>query len=492
MNDNPKTKTVPSPERVDDHDVSPAGSYQLRGRMGTVGLLFTVLAFTAPLGVVFGFVSVNISFGIGVPIAFIAVAVLMALFAAGFTAMTKAVPRAGAFYTYIREGLGRPAGLGGSFLALVTYGFNVVSCIVVSGISVNNLLRAFATGLDTPWWLWSLIMFAAAWILSYFSVELSAKVLSVILVIEVTVVSIFDIVMFVNGGPEGNSVEPWNPANLITPSIGVLLLFSIGVFNGFEATAVYRDEVRKPSVTIPRATFIAVIFLGVFYAISAYGLILSAGTSNAVDVAAGDPAAMMPNALIQYLGVWANQIVSVLIVTSYFASGLSLQNILSRYTHSLAVDGIFPRSIAKVHDKHGSPHRAAVTVGAVLLIVMIVLIAKGGDPNGLYAAAAGVAFYGMLLLLAFTAIAIIVYFRRNSHGISFWRTLIAPTVALIGIGFALITASFNMELLVTGGPVLLTILLLIPYLSIIVGVITAVVLRRRNPDTYQRIGRAVD
>ena len=111
--------------------------------MGTTGLLFTVLAFTAPLGVVFGFVSVNISFGIGVPIAFVAVAVLMALFAMGFTGMTKAIPRPGAFYTYIREGLGRPLGLGGSFLALVTYGFNVTSCIVVSGIAVNNLLGAF-------------------------------------------------------------------------------------------------------------------------------------------------------------------------------------------------------------------------------------------------------------------------------------------------------------------------------------------------------------
>ena len=128
------------------------------------------------------------------------------------------------------------------------------------------------------------------------------------------------------------------------------------------------------------------------------------------------------------------------------ASGLSLQNILSRYTHSLAVDGIFPRSIAAVHPKHGSPHRAAVTVGAVLLLVLLVLLVlvlSGGDENSLYAAAAGVAFYGMLLLLCLTAVAVIVYFRRNKSPMSFWRTLIAPVVALVGIGFALLTASFN-------------------------------------------------
>jgi amino acid transporter len=305
-------------------------------------------------------------------------------------------------------------------------------------------------------------------------------------------VAIFDVVIIATGGPDGPSFEPWNPANLFTPTIGVLLLFSIGVFNGFEATAIYRDEVKRPSITIPRATFLAVAFLGVFYAISAFALILSAGTSNAVAVAQSDPTAMMPDALLRYFGAFANQVIAILLVTSFFASGLSLQNILSRYTHSLAVDGIFPRAIAMVHSKHGSPHRAALTVGAVLLLVLVVLVLSGGDENALYAAAAGVAFYGMLLLLCLTAVAIIVYFRRNKTGMSVWRTLVAPIVALAGIGFALMTASFNMELLVVGDQFLLTVLLLIPYVSIGIGVITALVLRRRNADTYRRIGRAID
>ncbi|WP_432545845.1 APC family permease [Kineococcus sp. SYSU DK004] len=457
-----------------------------------MGLLFTVLAFTAPLGVVYGFVSVNISFGIAVPAAFILVAIIVGLFALGFTAMTKAVPRPGAFYTYIREGLGRPLGLGGSFLALVTYGFNITSALVVSGIAVNNLLDAFGNGINTPWWMWSLLLLVIAGGLSYFNVELSAKVLSVILVVEVALVAVFDIRLIGSGGVEGQSLAAWNPADLITPSIGVLLLFSIGVFNGFEATAIYRDEVRRPEVTIPRATYLAVGFLGVFYALSAYALILSVGASRAVEVAGQDPTALMPNALLTYFGVFANQVVAILLVTSFFASMLSLQNILSRYTHSLAVDGIFPRAIASVHPRHGSPHRAAMTVFALLFAVLVVLVLFGGDANALYAAAGGVAFYGMLLLLTLTGIAIIVYFRRNNTGASTWRTLIAPAIALVGIGFALLTATFNMDLLVVGSPLLLLLLLLIPYASLIIGIVYAVILRRRRAETYTRIGRAIE
>lgn len=493
MADNLDTSAPALHEEVSNE--SPAASrsaFALRGRMGTFGLLTTVLAFTAPLGVVFGFVSVNISFGIGVPIAFIAVAVLMALFALGFTSMSRAIPRPGAFYTYIREGLGRPMGLGGSFLALGTYGFNITSCIVISGIAVNNLVSAFAGASAIPWWVWSAVMLVVAWVLSYFNVELSAKVLATVLVVEVIAVTIFDVVIIANGGPEGQSFEPWSPANLITPTIGVLLLFSIGVFNGFEATAIYRDEVRRPEVTIPRATFLAIGFLGIFYAISAYALILSVGTSNAVEVAQSDAPAMMPNALLTYFGMFANQLISILLVTSFFASMLSLQNILCRYTHSLAVDGIFPRKLAVVHGTHGSPHRSAVLVGGVFAVVLLVLVLSGGDENALYAAAGGVAFYGMLLLLSLTAIAIIVYFRRHPGTHSVWRTLVAPAIALAGIGFALLTASFNMGLLVVGDPWLLAVLLAIPYIAIAIGVIVAIVLRTRRPATYARIGRALD
>lgn len=474
--------------------VSPPGEgkYTLRGKMGTMGLVMTVLAFTAPLGVVFGFVSVTVSFGIGAPIAFIVIAGIVALFALGFTAMARAIPRPGAFYTYIREGLGRPMGLGGSFLALGTYGFNISSALVVGGIAVNTMIASFAGSSSVPWWVWTAILLVTVWVLSYFNVEMSAKVLGTILVIEVVVIAIFDIVVIGSGGAEGHSFEPWNPANMLNNSLGVMLLFVIGVFNGFEATAIYRDEVKNPKVTIPRATFITVGFLGVFYAISAYALIVSVGASGAVDAATEDATAIMPNALIYYFGTFANQAFSVLLVTSYLASMLSLQNILSRYTHSLAVDGIFPRSLAAVHPKHGSPARAALVVGGVLAAVVLVLALSGGDENALYAGAAGVAFYGMILLLTLTAIAIIVYFRRNPDKGGIWRTLVAPFIALLGIGFALLTATFNMDLLVVGDPVLLGTLLAIPYVLLVGGFIAALALRKTRPETYNRIGRAVE
>lgn len=470
----------------------PKSEYKLEGNMGVFDLLFTVLAFAAPLGVVFGFLSYNIGFGIGVPIAFLGVTALILLFAVGFTNMTRKVPRPGAFYTYIAEGLGRPTGLGASFLALAAYGFNIVAALVFSGIGVNNFITSFWGDMGTPWWIWSLMMLAIVWALSYFNVEFSAKILSVVLVLEITVIVIFDIVILANGGPEGHTLTPWRPSSLATPTLGLLLLFSVGLFNGFEATAIYRDEVRDPVKTIPRATYLTILFLGIFYAISSYALIISTGESNAVSVAQKDPAGMMPAALLTYLGVLANQIVAVLLLSSMFASTLSLQNILSRYTHSLSVDGVLPHKLAAVHVKHGSPHISAVAVGFVLLLIMIALIMSGAKDISLYGASVGIAFYGMIMLLFMTSLAVLVFFRRRENRDSFWKTFIAPLVSAIGIGAVLIIATQNIELLITAPPIVIWSLVAITYLSVFFGIAIALTLRLRGSAIYDRIGRRVD
>lgn len=483
---------LPNLSEENFHNKTEDNKYSLKGRMGTIDLLFTVLAFTAPLGVVFGFLSFNISFGIGVPISFLGVTGLMILFAIGFTNMSRHVARPGAFYTYISEGLGRPLGLGASFLALSTYGFNITAAIVFAGIAVNNLIESFSGYSGISWWVWSLFMLAAVWGMSYFNVEFSAKVLSAILVIEVIAILIFDITLFADGGPEGHSLIPWEPESLMMPSIGLLLLFSVGLFNGFEATAIYRDEVKEPSKTIPRATYLAIIFLGFFYAISSYALILSTGVSNAVEAATLDPAGMMPKAILFYFGTFANQVVAVLLVTSLFASTLSLQNILSRYTHSLSVDGIFSSKLAAVHPKHGSPYRSALVVGAVLFAILMFLIFSNINENSLYGASAGIAFYGMLLLLCLTSISVIVYFQKNEKNISKWKSLYAPLIACVGITFVVLTATLNIDLLIDAPDIIVWSLLAAAYIFILLGVGIALYLKSTGSKLYDRIGRRLD
>lgn len=82
------------------------------------------------------------------------------------------------------------------------------------------------------------------------------------------------------------------------PPLQSCLLFPF--FIGFEATSLFRDEVRSPEKTIPRATYGAIIFIGVIYTICAYALIAAYGP-DVQTIAQNAPATMFSDALSKFI-----------------------------------------------------------------------------------------------------------------------------------------------------------------------------------------------
>lgn len=81
-----------------------AGPAQLkRGAIGLVGVVFMVVAFSAPITAMTGNLPVAIGFGngIGAPGGFIIATVVLAIFSVGFVALAKHITAAGAFYTFV-------------------------------------------------------------------------------------------------------------------------------------------------------------------------------------------------------------------------------------------------------------------------------------------------------------------------------------------------------------------------------------------------------
>ncbi|NEE52997.1 APC family permease, partial [Streptomyces sp. SID8455] len=92
-------------------------------RLGTPGLLLSVLAASAPLMVVAGVMPTV--FGVmgivGQPLLYVILGAVLMLFSVGYAEMSRHVHNAGAFYAYIARGLGPTAGAGASLVALVAY-----------------------------------------------------------------------------------------------------------------------------------------------------------------------------------------------------------------------------------------------------------------------------------------------------------------------------------------------------------------------------------
>lgn len=473
----------------------------LTGSLGVTAIVFMVVAAAAPLTVVGGAAPLGILLGngVGFPSMYAISAVVLLLFAVGLAAMTRHVPKPGAFFTFVGYGLGKPAGLATAFLALLTYTAIQVS---VHGY-IGYLLSVTVAGLGgptIPWYLYSLAGIAIVGFLGYRHIDLSSKVLGILLVAEVGIVLILVAAVVFRGGATGLSAAPFEPSHVFSGSPGIGLMFAIAAFIGFEATAIFRDEAKDPARTIPRATYIAVIGIGVFYTLASWALVMAWGPDEVVKIAGDDPGAMILKTTLMYLGPVGEAVINVLLITSMFACVLSFHNVITRYQHSMSNAGVLPGRLGGVHHKHLSPHTSSLVQSITAAVLIVVFAVLGLDPVlQVFTWFAGVATLAIAILMAVTSLAVIVYFARSRQDKRLWNTVIAPGLGFIGlIGAAvIITANFPMlvgDVNASGAPsfglvsaVLLALIVICP----VFGLIQAAVLKRTKPAVYTDIMDAI-
>ncbi|TDD90531.1 APC family permease [Saccharopolyspora karakumensis] len=216
--------------------------------MGTVELMFTALAFNAPLAVVAGFIPVIAGFenGLGSPLLFPAMGVLLLVFSVGLNAMATRMEKPGAFYSYIARGLGRPVGLAAGFFATLTYLGLGAGTFTLMGVGAGDFAGTVLGIEDSgPWWLWALVGWAVVVALSLLNVEVSAKVLGVAMLLEVAIVATWNLRMFGDGGSDGRAVPMFS--HVFDGSVTLGMLFVAMCMTGFESLQVFREETETRS-----------------------------------------------------------------------------------------------------------------------------------------------------------------------------------------------------------------------------------------------------
>lgn len=462
---------------------------RLHGNMGVGALVMSVLAFSGPLLTVSAFIALYYTIlgpeAAGVPVVYIYVTLVLFLFAIGFAKMGTVMQRPGGFYTYVTEGLGRNFGLMTAFLAICGYVFIGLFAPPCIALYTQNVVENIFGGPHIHWYIIAVISVLVTTFFAYRRIDLSATVLFWVMCFETVTIFIFDGICFSHGG----GLEPMIIPSIATDGFGVVLLFAVGNFFGFEATVIYREECRDPQKTIPRATFIAVLGIGAFYFLAAWGFLSFYGSDNVA-------AALSENAATSFMDILAtlnktfSDVISCLIITSLLASQLSIQNVATRYLYSLGKDRVFPAFLGKVHPKHFSPFVAATTVGIVWIIILTIFLPTGKEAGYLYALFAGLGEYFLVMIVFMASIAIIAYFRKNPQfKFSVWTTLIAPGLGAIGVAFVLVKAVMNFNAL-TGESGTVSIYIFTGIILIAVGGFAyASYLKRAKPEVYGLIGR---
>ncbi|MEV7768734.1 APC family permease [Microbacterium sp. NPDC086615] len=482
--------------QLESKGVAASAKRTLQGSLGVTAIVFMVVAAASPLTVVGGAAPLGILIGngAGFPTLYAVSAVILLLFAVGLAAMTRHVPKPGAFFTYIGYGLGRPSGLAAAWTAMLTYTTIQVSVYGYIGYLLEITVVSLG-GPDLAWWLYALAVVGLVGILGYRHIDLSSKVLGVLLVAEVAIVLALVAAVVFNGGPEGLSAAPFEPANVLSGSPGVGLMFAIAAFIGFEATAIFRDEARDPDRTIPRATYGAVIGIGIFYTLASWGLVMAWGPGGIMEAAA-DPGTLMLRTVAIYLGTVGEIIVNVLLLTSMFACVLSFHNVLTRYQHAMAGAGVLPDRIGGVHARHLSPHVSSIVQTATAAVLTAVFAVLNLDPLlQVFTWFAGVATLAIAVLMAATSVAVIVYFARTRADRRVWNTIVAPALGFVGLAVSAVIIVVYFPIMVgdvdgDGNPVfgavtwcLLALVVVFPVL----GYAQAAWIRRRRPAAYAKL-----
>ncbi|GAA0292736.1 APC family permease [Kineococcus aurantiacus] len=420
----------------------------LSGQLGVGSILFMVVAAAAPLTAIAGLSPVGVlqGNGAGYPAMYLILGALLVLFSLGFCAMAPRVREAGGFYSYIRMGLGNRAGAGASFLAMFAYVAGQIAMYPFIGLQIANL--ADDAGIPMPWWAATLLVILGVGYLGYRNIDFSAKILGAILVIEIVVTLAVSAAIIGQGGDSGLTVTPFEPSMVFSGSIALGFMFAVSAFIGFEGTAIYRDEARDPERTIPRATYIAVTSIAVFYAFSTWTFVMGWGVDDVAAEAArtlahGD---MYQQTATRYIGTWMGVVINVFLVTSNLACILAQHNVTARYMFSNARTGLLPERLGMRHAKHASPATASLTTSIMLTVVTVALIAAGLDPYAqTYTWFSGVAVVAIVLLMATTSLAVVTFFRKTPSSVGVLRRAVAPIVSavLMAVLFVVIVINFN-------------------------------------------------
>ncbi|MNH21661.1 putative amino acid permease YhdG [compost metagenome] len=190
------------------------------------------------------------------------------------------------------------------------------------------------------------------------------------------------------------------------------------------------------------------LFIGIFYAFSAWMTITAYGIDDVMAAADKDAASLFMNAMANYLGKTSVVITRGILIISAIACLLSAHNALARYIHSLSRNGAIPPTFSKIHPKHKSPYIASFTCTLGWAVATLAFI--NSDPHVLYARVGGVGTYAMLILMSLTAIAVLYFFlRRKQFG---FKITACPLVAVAGILSFTVLTTINFHYLTGGEP----------------------------------------
>jgi amino acid transporter len=159
--------------------------------------------------------------GFATPLVYLLTVIAMLITASGVMEMARALPSAGAFYTYVTRGIGPKAGFVTGGLIFVAYALLPPAEIGLIGSYLQGTFNEeFSTNI--PWWIIGMVPAIAMTVLAFEGIISSLRTALILFSAEVIVVMVMAIIIVVQGGDSGStstrSTRPARPTDSVASS----------------------------------------------------------------------------------------------------------------------------------------------------------------------------------------------------------------------------------------------------------------------------------
>ena len=471
---------------------SPESAERLhRGALGLIDISASTMANIGPAySFYFGFAGIVITAGIASPLVIVVAIIAIALLGNTLSQFSRAQPSTGGFITFVGKTFGGTSAVTTALLCGAGYIIAISSVLVISGGFLSIMIQYY-TGTNIPWIVFSAIFTAGAMFMMFRGVAVSTKLAGFFFGFELLVLLVVSIAALIKNGGHLSGV-PFEPSHITNHFSGLALAFPLGVylFIGWENSAALAEETNNPRRNVPRAVFMSIALMAVTYLLLAYSTVSAFGYNVTALTSADIPFINVAHSV----ATWLTFVAYLAGLTSTLGVLIAAVNSQCRLVFNAGREGLLPRWIGHVHPVRRTPVNAIITfvaIASVLILGWALGHWIGGHSNSLSA----LNFFfesstmGTILILVvyFLAnLALPFYYRKyRPQEFSVIKHIVLPILGMVAIAVPIYYLCKPPQPQPYDW---------FPYAAlgvIVVSVVYALILVRRDPGLGERVGSIV-
>ena len=403
------------------------------GGMGLWSVIAQAVTHIAPaMGFLTGATFIAANAGTGVSLAYFAAFLVCMAIGLTIIPLARYLPSAGGYFTYVSRTLHPRLGFLTAWLYFLYDPTAVAINFTILGFIFQHQLEQ-RLHINLPWPVVVAVGIIFVTFFVYRGVQISGRTMLILGGLEITILLAFALSGIISPGPGGINTVPFQvDPKFSTAGLFLGVVFAIFAFTGFEAVAPMAEESTNPRRNLPIAIIVSLVFMGVFYVLTTYGLAVGWGTNTFDSGFAGkDVGAFLDLAQRLWGGGWILLLFAML--NSAFAVGIAATNACTRVFFSMGRGGALPGWLGVVHPKYKTPRNAVILQTVITAVIAYV----GGfwlGPDQLFFWFGTLITFGLIGVYGLGAIGVIRFYltEKRAEFNAFWH-LVIPVICVIAI-----------------------------------------------------------